>query len=295
MAPRLYDEFNGEEDEETALQRALALSREELAPKMGSTRDIIQIVSDEEDDVEILPSPAKQPSSVSSVLGFNRKQMEAERLARLKRKQPASAAVSDQQPSQKPRSSGVSTLASEREVATSLSRPAGQSRLADRVPNIQNSLVESKPAATSSQRFPHGVVKRTWVRGLPRQEDDIKIEEVLLKDELVFAVLSSFQWEEEWMLSKVNLQKTPILLVAFAVDEQQKAEMRANAPSKRVRFCFPPMYGPVGNMHSKLMILNYADYLRVVVPTGNLVPYDWGESGTMENVSPARDVGQYAF
>jgi hypothetical protein len=38
-------------------------------------------------------------------------------------------------------------------------------------------------------------------------------------------------------------------------------------------------------MHSKLMLLKYPKYLRIVVPTGNLVPYDWGETGVMENVS----------
>lgn len=43
------------------------------------------------------------------------------------------------------------------------------------------------------------------------------------------------------------------------------------------------MNGP-GAMHSKLQLLKYPDYLRVVVPTANLVPYDWGETGVMENV-----------
>ena len=37
-------------------------------------------------------------------------------------------------------------------------------------------------------------------------------------------------------------------------------------------------------MHSKLMLLSHPTYLRVVVPSANLVPYDWGESGVMENV-----------
>lgn len=44
------------------------------------------------------------------------------------------------------------------------------------------------------------------------------------------------------------------------------------------------MNGP-GAMHSKLQLLKYPDYLRVVVPTANLVPHDWGETGVMENVS----------
>lgn len=44
------------------------------------------------------------------------------------------------------------------------------------------------------------------------------------------------------------------------------------------------MNGP-GAMHSKLQLLKYPEYLRIVIPTGNLVPYDWGEPGAMENVS----------
>lgn len=42
-------------------------------------------------------------------------------------------------------------------------------------------------------------------------------------------------------------------------------------------------------MHSKLQILKYPDSLRIVVPTGNLVSYDWGETGVMENVGSLRN------
>lgn len=58
--------------------------------------------------------------------------------------------------------------------------------------------------------------------------------------------------------------------------------MRAIVPPG-LRFCFPPMNGP-GSMHSKLQLLKFPGYVRVVIPTGNLVPYDWGETGVMENV-----------
>ena len=50
-----------------------------------------------------------------------------------------------------------------------------------------------------------------------------------------------------------------------------------------VRVCFPSMEGLIYCMHSKLMLLSHPTYLRVVVPTANLVPYDWGYTGTMEN------------
>jgi hypothetical protein len=45
------------------------------------------------------------------------------------------------------------------------------------------------------------------------------------------------------------------------------------------------MDAQVNCMHSKLMLLFHPDHLRIVVPSANLVPYDWGESGVMENVS----------
>lgn len=31
---------------------------------------------------------------------------------------------------------------------------------------------------------------------------------------------------------------------------------------------------PTGSMHSKLQLLKFPNYLRLVIPTGNLVPYD---------------------
>lgn len=43
------------------------------------------------------------------------------------------------------------------------------------------------------------------------------------------------------------------------------------------------MHGP-GAMHSKLQILKFASHIRLVVPTGNMTAYDWGETGVMENV-----------
>lgn len=45
------------------------------------------------------------------------------------------------------------------------------------------------------------------------------------------------------------------------------------------------MEGQVNCMHSKLMLLFHPEYLRIVVPSANMVPYDWGEQGgVMENV-----------
>ncbi|KAK7429516.1 hypothetical protein QQZ08_003895 [Neonectria magnoliae] len=150
------------------------------------------------------------------------------------------------------------------------------------VPPPKRKALSEPSKSPSLPPFANGTVKRTWARGYPRTPDDIKIEEVLQKDSLLLAVLSSYQWDDEWILSKVDLSRTKLLLLAFAADESQKTAMRSNAPPG-TKFCFPAMNGP-GSMHSKLQLLKYPDYLRVVVPTGNLVPYDWGETGVMENM-----------
>ena len=36
-------------------------------------------------------------------------------------------------------------------------------------------------------------------------------------------------------------------------------------------------------MHSKLILLFFADFMRIAIPTANLTSYDWGETGVMEN------------
>jgi hypothetical protein len=42
-------------------------------------------------------------------------------------------------------------------------------------------------------------------------------------------------------------------------------------------------------MHAKIQLLKYPKHLRVVIPTGNLTAYDWGETGVLENVLQKRE------
>ena len=134
--------------------------------------------------------------------------------------------------------------------------------------------------------FPHGTVLKTWAFGHERL-DDIKIEEVLQRSTLKFAVISSFQWDMEWLRTKLNYARTKIVFVMQAKGEAQRARYREETKdAPNLRLCFPPMDPMVNCMHSKLMLLSHPEYIRVVVPTANCTPYDWGDiitGAVMEN------------
>ena len=104
-------------------------------------------------------------------------------------------------------------------------------------------------------------------------------EEVVQSEILKTAVLSSCQWDDDWLFSKVDCKRTKVTLV---MDENESRAPHIHQKHKYLAICGPESVS--GIMHSKLMLLFYEHYTRLVVPTGNLVPYDWGETGHMENL-----------
>ncbi|KAF8851122.1 phospholipase D/nuclease [Acephala macrosclerotiorum] len=230
----------------------------------------------------------------SGILGLNRKQMEEERLARLARFNSLNGAGRDgpkaTDESKKRKATALSPEThDDRSVKAKVSPSLPVSEaIASSIASQRSSNVYSKGHHIGSRslgsgiQYPNGTVKKTWAYGFPRDGDDIKIEEVLQKDDLELAVLSAFQIDSDWIISKLN-EKTKVVWVLQAKSEAEKENWCDNAPRK-YRFCFPSMDGIINCMHSKLQLLAHGSYLRVVVPSANLVPYDWGESGVMENV-----------
>ena len=199
-------------------------------------------------------TPKAKPSSMS---GLDRAAIERERLARLKRK----ASVSP--PPVAAKRAALSTAVDDDVL----------------IPDTKSSATPPPGFA-----FPNGKVLKTWAFGHTRK-DDIKLEEVLQKQDLKLAVFGSFIWDTEWLLQKLDMSSTRVVCVMQAKDEMTKAQMRTNTEElKNLRLCFPSMEGLINCMHSKLMLLAHPGYLRVVVPSGNLIPHDWGETGAMENV-----------
>lgn len=132
--------------------------------------------------------------------------------------------------------------------------------------------------------FLDATIKKTWAYGYARHED-VTIEEVLQRDDLTLAVISAFQWNLDWLFSKLDIDSTDLLLIMGVKGESLKQQCQEEASRMpRLRLCFAPMDTAVQIMHSKMMLLFHPTYLRIVVTTANLVPHDWGETGVMENM-----------
>lgn len=252
---------NEAEDDGDDMRRAIALSlqaaRRSNSPKVASISKHVP-----EQAMPYSPTTITQTRPFA-MAGIDRKAMEAERLARLgKRKRERSPDLSSKQ------------TADVRATQTTKSS-------------------QSKPALPHNEilQYPKGAIKRTFAKGYPRT-DDITIDEVLQANTLNIAVISSFMWDAEWLNKKLSpiTVKQIWIMNAKGQDVQQRwhSELKEAGYPSTLRIHFPPMDG-VQNMHSKLMLLFGRDKLRVVVPTANITPFDWGEvnndwqPGVMEN------------
>lgn len=267
-------------DDDEDLRRAIALSlQDRTTGGAGETvHEAISLDSDSEPEEKParLPSHMKEkeelpnPRAGQGLLGLDRKQMEQERLSR-KRKAPS---ISPPPPRKYAPSGLPVTSVPVQETITSALQAAAAS--------------QDPPGSTSKgPMFLAGTVRKTWAFGHERKRDDIKLEEVLQKDDLNLAVLSSFQWDIDWLLAKINRRSTQITLVMQAKDQTvQQQYRRETADMSNLRLCFPSMEGQISCMHSKLMLLSHPNHLRVAVPTANLVSYDWGETGIVRIFCP---------
>ena len=136
-------------------------------------------------------------TSSLSFLGIDRKKMEQERLGRKSR-----ASISPP-PSKAPWVSRSIPVESRTLSSQSATNTTSQITVEPKHTSEGNSSVEI--------RFPRGIVKKTWAFGYSRTGDDIKLEEVLQKNDLNSAVLSSFQWDMGWLLAKINTRSMVML------------------------------------------------------------------------------------
>jgi hypothetical protein len=262
------------EDEDEDMRRAIALSLRQVgqSPKRTSAGGLSvpsPSSSGQTAATGVLSQSAlhttssTEQKSSSGIFGFDRKAMEQERLARL----------------------------GKRKRDTSPDQPSKQLTSTQNAQDKPTPSMKAQPLRNNSLQYPTGAIKRTFATKYPRT-DDITIDEVLQADSVRTAVISSFMWDSEWLNKKLNPLKVKQIWIMNAKDKdvQQRyvREMEENT-IPNLLLHFPPMDGMIHSMHSKFMLLFGKEKLRIVVPTANMTPIDWGEvknswqPGVMEN------------
>lgn len=242
--------------------------------------------------------------------GMDRKAMEEERLARARKRQRSISPPPKRESTSAPRiettttdlPSGARLMSFSTHVdsdqrgrkSASANAASQQLKIPKREIKVEPDSIRDVPMISDSMpstklQYPNGVVKMTWAFGCDRTGDDVKLEEVLEPRTLRTAVLSAFQWDTQWLLAKLktppNGGQTKCVFVMQAKEDALRDQMIEDTREARsfLRLCFPSMVGQINCMHSKLMLLFHPDKLRIAIPTANLLPFDWGETGVMEN------------
>jgi hypothetical protein len=161
----------------------------------------------------------------------------------------------------------------------SLKRSASQSPVVDsKRKRVENHALPSKGSQPHDLPFSKGIVKKTWASGYPRL-DDIKIEEILQKQELESVIMCAWQWDIAWLQTKFDWDTVQCLFIM----QDSFLEPGTTRKSGLNEIVSPSKTN--NNMHSKFMVLFYKSSLRLAITSANMVPYDWGEQGgVMENV-----------
>lgn len=256
---------NEDEASDEDLKQAIALSLQDNAHRSDpigplsaatvydrSSSTIMTPMAELTQQASICISSTQQDHPGSNSFVSNRKVMEEERLARLEKRKRKRSPAPDQ--------------------------PLKQTKAP--------AVIESKPANLHScsnhlLQYPTGAVKRTFATRFSRS-DDITIDELLQAPLVNIAVISSFQWDAEWLGRKLSHNKVKQIWVMNARGADTQARWRqelAECGIPNLIIHFPPTSPGVGNAHSKFMLLFSESKLRVVVSTANMEREYWGEVG----------------
>ena len=241
------------------------------------------------------------PSTATTLLSLDRKAMEAERLARLKRKRddldtptPFNAHTRTVSPPPLRRTVQSTTSANAPAPARVETKAASMSTPAT-LPSA-NATPSTSSTPQPPQLYPNGKVFKTHADGYPSTNTMSFPDLIAPASTLRFAVLSSYIWDFDWLLPHFATSTTQFNFIMHAKYPSERRSLEADfAGIPNVRLTFPNMDGIVNCMHSKLMLLLYegdeqngsgwsGGRCRVVIPTANLMAFDWGVGGVMENM-----------
>ncbi|KAK5084557.1 hypothetical protein LTR05_005635 [Lithohypha guttulata] len=263
---RSVPDIGVEDEDDEDLKLAIAMSLQDQAISTPSASTLLE-------QAGLKPSTeVVTPASNGGLLGLDRKAMEADRLARLKRKR-----VSED---------GSFNIPADPKITTSIVTPKPVSpppirrqRRASPADNIESSQ--------SLSENPFSFAKpKVLLTSTPSRHSATALTAVSFRDlvappspnlTLKSALLSSFIADFDWLLPHFDTRSTSFVFVLHAFSAQHRQELQADfAGVPNVRLIVPQCLGGGGNMHSKLILLFFKS-------TDS--EKDWGAGRFMENVA----------
>ncbi|CAG8588546.1 9628_t:CDS:10 [Paraglomus occultum] len=225
----------------------------ELSLKERSLSDKQQSLESVDNQKAIAQSSSADTRNDANILGSlpDRKQLERERLARIeKRKNESSECGSNE-----------------------------KRRITD-TGAIGRNDVASGPV------YLNGITKLIHVSGF--DGDYFRFEDLIHKAGLKKGFFSTYVFDSDWFLSHIPNDANIVLAMHWSPDNGEKQGVFPLSTSKyKLTIVHPPMPpSGFGCFHPKLMLLFYENWMRVVISSANLVPYDWD---TMENIAFVQD------
>ncbi|GAM21579.1 hypothetical protein SAMD00019534_047540 [Acytostelium subglobosum LB1] len=121
-----------------------------------------------------------------------------------------------------------------------------------------------------------------YLNQLPTNQNDsfINIFNIFGPPNMKSALICGFSMEDKWILSQLYLcqgKVVPTTLIKHWVKPSKEGKFMVN---ENLMIIHPPLSNTgFGCMHSKLMLLVYPDYIRVVIPSANPTNYDYDDIG----------------
>ncbi|KAF9974514.1 hypothetical protein BGZ73_002072 [Actinomortierella ambigua] len=283
-----------EVDKSTSVQESRVSTAEQRQPLHMPTRDAAVPGN--------VPSTAEGRAStttLASLLGQDRAEMERQRQERLRRRMASELTdpASTIRPEKRSRRTNTPPASTRSPSPPPTPTPArAQQKAQARTPRTAAATAPA-PTSVHNSELPMGTpfdypmkyvkatFKNTHITGTIKERTQVSLEDLINKQYLQRAVLTSFTSDPKWLINYLPTEahKKVVLVVHWhrnigeenIIGWAQPGHFSRHEYPPNLTELHPPMQG-MGSMHPKLMILWYPTFCRVVVSSANLIAEDWG-------------------
>ncbi|KAG0286674.1 hypothetical protein BGZ96_009266 [Linnemannia gamsii] len=131
----------------------------------------------------------------------------------------------------------------------------------------------SSSSAEYHAKYHTATFRNTHIAGTVLGKWDVRFEDLVNRNHLKKAILTTMDLEEEWLNAYIPHSIPQCRVKTWKAKHDQ---VRGYQTIKKALYVHPPL-GDFGSFHAKLMVLFYPTFVRIVISSANLVSHDWGQ------------------